>query len=404
MASASASRSSRKCRAFVAASCVIRLFPPRRGTSTRTRRPARSDSTSARTPPFRKREWEEDLAGKLVRPFPPPPEVEPGREHPQELRVGLPVQIPDRAALPPEKLPSPDPEHDGRGPGAVAGHPEDVLAPALDPLHPLLPRDRLKPPEHVPVPGGGLEAKRPGLLLHLPRDAGADPLDLPPEDPQHAVDRLPVLLLRLEPDTGSGAPPDMVVEAGAGRSLAGEVVAARADAVEPLHELERLAHGPDGGIRSEVARGAVAQLPGDEDPRERLPDGHLHERIALVVAELDVESGPVLLDQVRLEHEGLGVGAHEDRVGVGGPARELAQADPAPRVAGEVAPDPGPDGVRLADVEDPPRSVPEQIDARTAREAPQLPRVDRHRIAVPGGGATAIPRWCAGTSAPREGA
>ena len=82
---------------------------------------------------------------------------------------------------------------------------------------------------------------------------------------------------------------------------------------------------PDVGVRAEVARAVVLQPPRHEHARERLLHRDLDVRIRLVVAQRDVEPRAVLLDQVRLEHQGVRLGRDHDRLEIGHPRHQRAR-------------------------------------------------------------------------------
>jgi hypothetical protein len=111
-------------------------------------------------------------------------------------------------------------------------------------------------------------------------------------------------------------------------------------------------------------------LAGEVDPRERLVHRDRDERIGLVVAQADVEARLVLLDEVLLDEQRLLLAGHQqvlDRVdGVGhrvGAARHRV---------GEVAGHALADRLRLADVDDPPLRVVEEVDARPVGQVAAL--------------------------------
>ncbi len=73
------------------------------------------------------------------------------------------------------------------------------------------------------------------------------------------------------------------------------------------HQLDGLAHGPDLRVRTEVAGTGDAVVARDHHPRRLVGHGDRHERVALVVAELDVVRRDELLDPGVLELERLEV-------------------------------------------------------------------------------------------------
>ena len=86
--------------------------------------------------------------------------------------------------------------------------------------------------------------------------------------------------------------------------------AARADREAAQQQVERVADRVRVGVRPEVARALALAPAHHQRPRPLLVDGHGEERIALVVAQPDVEPRVVLLDQRELEHQRLDLVAH----------------------------------------------------------------------------------------------
>src|SRR4029077_8186490 len=121
------------------------------------------------------------------------------------------------------------------------------------------------------------------------------------EELDHAVDQLAVALLGDVPDARGEAASDVVVEARDAaapprlRALAGPV---REDAVQ---DVERLAHLRCARVRPEVADTLAVPLAGERHARVPVTERDGDVGVALVVAEPDVERGPVPLDQVLLE-------------------------------------------------------------------------------------------------------
>jgi hypothetical protein len=111
-------------------------------------------------------------------------------------------------------------------------------------------------------------------------------------------------------------------------------------------------------------------LAGEVDPRIGLVERDRDERIRLVVAQPDVEARLVLLDEVLLGQQRLGLAAHEQEVDRLGHLDHLHLA--AGHAVGEVAGDPAADRLGLADVDDLARAVLEQIDARPVRQVASL--------------------------------
>ena len=126
------------------------------------------------------------------------------------------------------------------------------------------------------------------------------------------VDELPVRHLIDLADARSGALLDVEQQARAAESVVLVELgrAARADREAAQQEVERVADRVGVGVRPEVPRALALAAAHHERPRPLLVDGHREERVALVVAQPDVEPRVVLLDQRELEHQRLDLVAH----------------------------------------------------------------------------------------------
>jgi hypothetical protein len=128
--------------------------------------------------------------------------------------------------------------------------------------------------------------------------------------------------------------------------------AARAQREELAHEAKGLAHRRRRVERPEVLIAVLGHPPGDDQPRVLLVGGELEERVVLVVAEDDVVSGPVLLDQVRLEDHRLELVVGDDVVEIPDlPHERVGLRIPHPRIL-KVRPHPAPQRRRLPHVDD----------------------------------------------------
>ena len=128
-------------------------------------------------------------------------------------------------------------------------------------------------------------------------------------------------------------------------------------------EVQGLADGVGVGVGPEVP-GALALAPAlDPRPGDLVGQGHGQPGVGLVVAVADVVAGPVLLDQVVLELEGLDLALDQHPL----QRRRGLDHGRGPRVQVahrlEVAGRPLAQGDRLADVDDPPVAVTEQVHA-----------------------------------------
>jgi hypothetical protein len=94
---------------------------------------------------------------------------------------------------------------------------------------------------------------------------------------------------------------------------------ARPELEDAVQHLERLPHLLRRGVRPEVEDARPVPLAREHDPRVLVVDGHGDVREGLVVAQLDVERGPVAPDEVLLEVDRLHLVARDDHLHVGDP-------------------------------------------------------------------------------------
>ena len=162
--------------------------------------------------------------------------------------------------------------------------------------------------------------------------------------------------------------------------------AARADREAAQQQIERVADRVGVRVRPEVAGALALAAAHHQRPRELLVERDRQERIALVVAQADVEARPVLLDEAVLEHQRLDLVAHLD------PLHRLRRGDHLRRARVhvarilEVVGQPLAQARRLADVDHPTERVLELVRARACREscrwavaAPSTLRLWRYR-------------------------
>ena len=126
-------------------------------------------------------------------------------------------------------------------------------------------------------------------------------------------------------DAGGGAALDLMQQAGAG-AVGEDGVLAGAEEEDALHGGDGLVDGPGGGEGAVIAAlsGAGAAMFGDL--REGVVLGQHQPRVALVVAEDDVEAGFEALDEVGLEEKGFGLGVGGDDLHRDGLVDHAAQA------------------------------------------------------------------------------
>ena len=152
----------------------------------------------------------------------------------------------------------------------------------------------------------------------------------------------------------------------------GDVEVAGPEREDLAQQLQRLVDARGRCVRAEVPAPVTDQPSRPNDPREVLAQRDLHERVALVVAQPDVEPRSVLLDEVALEEVRLADRVGDDVLDVrdllGHPRRS---ARPPARAAPKYERDAAAQGVRLADVQDASRRVLHEVHAGAGRQAAQ---------------------------------
>ncbi len=135
-------------------------------------------------------------------------------------------------------------------------------------------------------------------------------------------------------------------------------------------QVQRLAHALGRRVRAEVRAVAPVALAREVDAGIVLVERDRDVRVALVVAQADVEARPVLLDEALLGQQRLRLGRDDERLDAVDPLahrRRLAR-----RRGGEVRCDALAHGLRLADVDHAPERVLEGVDAGLVWERPAL--------------------------------
>ena len=235
---------------------------------------------------------------------------------------------------------------------------------------------------HRPLDGAHLVPERRGAFVlhrvrrggHLPLDGPRDLLLAPVEEQHHLVDVRAVRRLVDGLDAGALAALDVVQQAGPGEGPLAlvDVDGAGPEREQPTDEVHRLVHARRGRVRTEVATAVGGQLAGALDAREVVAQGHLDERVALVILEPDVEAWLVPLDQVRLEQQRLADGVGERPVQVHHPvdggldAQRWCRAGPAllPVLADAVL-----EALRLAHVQHATLGILHEVHARAIGQA-----------------------------------
>ena len=268
--------------------------------------------------------------------------------------------------------PLPHPEQHAHGIIAVAGVADDVGVAGADHLDPRRLVHPFQPPQRVTELGRALVVLALAGLCHRLAHPLPDVLCAALEEGEYVVHHTPVVVLALPPDARRTAPADVVVEAGTLPPLPREIVGAAAHGVEPADDGERFPELRDVGVRPEVPGAGEIAPAGDEHAGERLRDGHRDGGVALVVLEPHVESRPVLLDQIVLEQERLGLAPHHDRVHVGDQPLQQLVFRAERKVVGEVAPHPRFQPLRFADVQHLSLSVLPEVDTGAVRQSLEL--------------------------------
>ena len=238
-------------------------------------------------------------------------------------------------------------------------------------------------PQAVALARGVLEALLRRGHPHLELELALDLLVAAREERDHAVDRGAVALPVDVADARGLAALDVVVQARRaaapprGRAVAG------AEHEHLAEHLERRAHALGVGVGAEVRAVAAVALAGEVDAGELLVERDRDVRIGLVVAQADVQARLVLLDEVLLDEQRLGLGMDDERLDLVDrrdhlAARPQMRSPPAP---GEVRGDALADRLRLADVDDLALGVAEQVDAGLVGEvAATVGGEDRHPL------------------------
>ena len=186
------------------------------------------------------------------------------------------------------------------------------------------------------------------------------------------VDDLAVLVLTDLAGAGRGALADVAEQAGPA-DLAVPVedaLAARAHREHPQQQVDGLADRPGVTVRTEVPDALLLRAAADHHPRVLLVQGDREPRVRLVVAVLHVEARVVLLDPGVLQLQRLDlVGDHRPVDLRRGRHHRLGPRVQVDQIL-EVRRQPGPQVLRLADIDHPPGGVAEAIHTRRVGNRP----------------------------------
>ena len=197
----------------------------------------------------------------------------------------------------------------------------------------------------------------------LPLQAGHQAPDVPPQQLVRRAHRLPVRRPVDAPQAGGAAAPHLGVEAALPLPRRRQRPAAAAQLEEAIDELQgllRRAPAPEGAVvAGPVRRHPIGQL----QVGERLLRGEAEEGVVGVLPAQDVVRREVGLDQLRLQDQGLHLGAHGEPLHLPGVGDHRPRLAVEPGRRDEVGGQALAQGDRLADVEDVPRLVPEDVAA-----------------------------------------
>ncbi len=279
----------------------------------------------------------------------------------------------------------------------VHGNGDRVERPGRLVGHPLALEQGMHGPQPVAFPGGVLEALFGRRFAHGALERAFD-LAIPTgEKVDHALDAVAVVLLAHVAHARRLAALDVVVQARRAAAPPRLRALAGAEHEHLAEHLERRADPLGVAIGAEVGAVAPVALAGEVDPREVLVQRDRDVRIGLVVAQADVEARLVLLDEVLLGEQRLGVGVDDQRLDLLDHVEQAAP--PAGARIAEMRRDSLADRLGLADVDDLAAGVAEQVHTGLIgqlaplvggddghcfedRSAPVRPRTNKARIAA----------------------
>jgi hypothetical protein len=145
---------------------------------------------------------------------------------------------------------------------------------------------------------------------------------------------------------------------------------AGAEEEDLAEQVERPAHALGRAVGAEVGAFALVALAREVDAREVLVEADGDVGVRLVVAQPDVELRLVLLDEVLLGEQRLGLGDDHERLDVVDLLGQRGRA--VHRRVGEVAGHPLADRLRLAHVDHAAAPVPEEVHAGLVGKPPAL--------------------------------
>ena len=278
----------------------------------------------------------------------------------------------------------------------VLGERDHVDVGAVAEHHRLLLERALHRAEVVAQPGRLLEVLAVGGGVHLPLDPPDERPGLAGHEVAEVVDDRAVVLGGDVADARCRALVDVAEQAGP-PDLAGaleDAVGAAPHREDAEQDVDGLADRPGVAVGAEVAGPLALGAATDHHPRELVADGHREPRVGLVVAVLHVEPRVELLDPGVLQLQRLDLGVDHRPVDAGGGRHHRRGAGVQVADVLEVRRQPGPQVLRLADVDHPAARVTEPVDPGLGRDRPGrgTERRGRHASTLRAGADTPAPR------------
>ncbi len=244
----------------------------------------------------------------------------------------------------------------------IAGETDRVGVAAPDDLHRLRLLELIQPFERIPQLRGALVILHVTRRVHPLAQPGAHIERLPRKKQEDIINHAPVILDTLIAHARRPAALDMKVETGPVRRLFRQMPGTGPYREDAADDLQRLPQRRDVGVGTEIAGARNRDAPDDQHARKRLGEGDGDLRIALIVAQPDVELRLVFLDECVLEQQRLRLCRNDDRLEVGDlPLQHLPLRTAL--LVGEVVRDARPQIGRLPDVQNLPGGVFPDVDA-----------------------------------------
>ena len=263
-----------------------------------------------------------------------------------------------------------DEEDLDRGFEVVLGQADHVEVLAAVAHHLLLGDGLAHALEPVPDPGRLLELELAAGFGHLGFHAGDDGVGLAVEEVEQLGGHLLVGLAVDLADARTRALLDVEQQARPAQPVVVVELVVRAGPQREgaQQQVEGLADGVGVGVGPEVLDALLLAPPHHHGPGPLVLHGDGEERVALVVAQPDVEAGAMPLDQVVLEHEGFDVVADLDPLHRLGRGHHLRRARVHVARVLEVVRQPLAQALGLADVDHPAVGVLELVRAGSVRD------------------------------------